>query len=396
MLARIKNIVDSSKVNIDSTSGTLFCSNYKMIDKECLLFLEENNCFEEPLYLDDYSDGQEIELELSLQHLATVGFYYSFNFFLSKNKSQLTSKFFYIHDLKCFDSDNNINLTKYRSIICLIDSMKYIAKHSYIDAGVDKSIIVKEDKSIFIHFEYSSTIFTTLDENVVSKINEISKLFKDSTCEKKLLYINELINFLFNITESQRFDFLLSHFFEFYEKGESAYQYYLRDFSYTRLKIELDSKALEYTQKIQSVINESQTKLIAIPTVFVLAFVTFDYTDLLSIKNIATIASLFIFAILIQLFLDNQRSTLNFIHEDIDSYKNTFTNKVETISTRFSMVQEEEKKQRDRFCVVEVILWLIPITLLCLWLFCLGFGYLFYSSIAISIIFFIYKIFIQQ
>jgi len=128
---------------------------------------------------------------------------------------------------------------------------------------------------------------------------------KERTLKKKMIFINELIESLNSREENSRFKYFLSHITEFYDKCNNAYQFYLRDFSYNKLKIELDSKALEYTQKIQSVINDSQTKLIAIPTAFVLVFAAFDFTDLLAIKNIATILSLFIFALLIQFFLNN-------------------------------------------------------------------------------------------
>lgn len=163
------------------------------------------------------------------------------------------------------------------------------------------------------------------------------------------------------------------------------------------MKIELDSKALEFAQKIQSVINESQTKLIAIPTVFVLAFVSFDYSDLLSNKNIFTIISLFIFAILIQLFLNNQFSTLRFINENVISYKDTFKrNDIDKISSKFSLVDKEREKQEKRLILIEAILWLIPVGLLCTWLFGIGYNLLAYMSIAIVLIIFLIKLFVLK
>ena len=146
---------------------------------------------------------------------------------------------------------------------------------------------------------------------------------------------------------------------------------------------------------LQSVINESQTKLIAIPTVFVLAFISFDYSDLLSTKNVFTIISLFIFAILIQLFLNNQFSTLRFINENITSYKETFKrNDIDRISSKFSLVDKEREKQKKRLFLIDAILWLIPISLLCTWLFGVGYNLLVYISIVIILIVILIKLFI--
>jgi len=371
MLSRIVNIINRSERRIES--GTLFCNNYIVADKECLGYLAEHECFEQLIYIEDLNDGEPVNLELSLHKLALLDFYDSFESFFFKNKYYIEpQKEYYIYDIKCSNTTPNGLICKHVTVITLINAIKNIAKHSYIDADIENSIIFREDKTVFLPFEYDSQDILSMDSEI-DKLNATSNILKGVDSEKKFLFINELINFLEKIDESNRFKFLLSNFQEFYDKCNNAYQFYLRDFSYNKLKIELDSKALEYTQKIQSVINEAQTKLIAIPTVFVLAFTTFDYSELLTIKNIVTILSLFIFAVIIQLFLNNQQSTLNFIQDNINSYKSTFRyDNIAKITSRFSLVEFELKKQRNRLLIVEVILWLIPIVLFCLWLVLFG------------------------
>lgn len=398
MLSRIENIIRTSKSNFDVSSGVCFCLDYKVSDKECLVYLDEQGCFEQPIFVDDLSDNSNLNLELSLHSLIKVGFYYSFESFIVNNRYAFPDYDFYIYDIDSSQSTKNENLIKHKAIINLINSIKNIAKYSYFDAGVDNAIIFREDKSLFLSFEFETNTVLSIKESEVEIINNVSNIFFDSASEKKLLFFNELINFLTNENdESQRFIRLLLNISDFYEKSTNAYQYYLRDFSYNKLKLELDSKALEFAQKIQSVINESQTKLIAIPTVFVLAFVSFDYSDLLSNKNVFTIISLFIFAILIQLFLNNQFSTLRFINENITSYKETFKrNDIDRISSKFSLVDKEREKQKKRLVLIEAILWLIPISLLCTWLFGVGYNLLAYISIVIILIVFLIKLFILK
>lgn len=398
MLPRIENIIRTSKSNFDVSSGVCFCSDYKVSDKECLVYLDEQGCFEQPIFFEDLSDNSNLNLELSLHNLIKIGFYYSFESFIVNNRYVFPDSDFYIYDIDSYQSTKNENLIKHKAIINLINSIKHIAKYSYFDAGIDNAIIFREDKSLFLSFEFETNTVLSINESEVEIINNISNIFFDSVSERKLLFINELINFLTNENnESQRFVYLLLNISDFYGKSTNAYQYYLRDFSYNKLKLELDSKALEFAQKIQSVINESQTKLIAIPTVFVLAFVSFDYSDLLSNKNVFTIISLFIFAILIQLFLNNQFSTLRFINENITSYKETFKrNDIDRISSKFSLVDKEREKQKKRLVLIEAILWLIPVSLLCTWLFAVGYNLLAYISIVIILIVFLIKLFILK
>jgi len=371
MLFRIVTIINQSQKHFIK-DGTLFCTKYRVTDKECLEYLNNNSCFEEIIYLDEINDGDVIDLRLSIYELSRLGFYYSFDNFLSKNKYENPSNDYYIFDQNydSSSSETDASISKYVEMITLIKAIGNIARHIYDDIDVKNMIVFREDKSIFLTIEYSTKEIAQINDTDIDKINSVSQIFMGENNEKKLLYINELIDFLSPQKENKRFKYLITHFSDFFRKCNDAYQFYLRDFSYNKLKIELDSKALEYTQKIQSVINEAQTKLIAIPTVFVLACSTFDYTSsLLSTKNIATIISLFIFAIIIQLFLNNQKSSLRFMNENIMSYKQTFKdNDIEKISSKFDLVEGELKKQQIRLSIVEVILWSIPILLLILWI----------------------------
>jgi len=373
MLWKIVDIISTSDSRIQE--GTLFCDNYIVTDNAIIEYLESINAFEN--IPTKKQVGDKINLELSLAHLNTIGYFEDCETFIIKNRYSLQLDLYYIDEIKCYSSESNDFFTKYNLIINLINSIKKVAKHTYTDLNIDNSIIFREDKSIFLHFLFDASDIELIKTSESDSINSIIRVFNEDNTEKQLLFINELIDFLNPKDENSRFKFLLSQFGTLYDKCNNAYQFYLRDYSYNKLKIELDSKALDYTQRIQSVINDSQTKLIAIPTAFVLVFVAFDFNDLFAVKNIASILSLFIFAILIQLFLNNQKSTLSFIWENILSYKETFSsNSIETISSKFTLVEKELKKQKNRLRMVEFLLWSIPIVLTSLWLFLINYSVL--------------------
>ncbi len=364
MFNKIVDLILKSEYRIDG--NTIFISNYKIIDVELIDFLEENNILESPIL--NKSKGTMTNLELSLTYLNSLGFFSIKEEFLLKFKYEESSDDFYILDLNIYKSSRSEFLTNYRSITKLIAAIRSCSKHIFSELGIDNCILYSESKSLIFPLIYDAFTLDKLRADLVSLINEFTSVLAGNNSEKKLIFLNELHDFLLTIEEEKRFGYLISNFETYFENCNNSFQYYLRDFSFNKLKLELDGKALEYTQKIQGVINDSQTKLVAIPTAFVLVFSSFEFSDLFSIKNIVSILSLFIFAVILQLFLNNQFSILNFLSENIDSYKKTFkeTN-IEIISSKFNLLEVELKKQRYRFLIVQWILWLLPIGLLILW-----------------------------
>ncbi len=382
MLKKIVELINNSNSSIKD--GTIFCKDHIILEKDCIEFLVTENILENDLYSTEIET--KIDLELNLKRLNAVGYYDKCEDFIIKNKYSEPEILYYINELNFFSTESCDFSNNYKCILELISAITKVSKHSYDDSGIHKSIVFREDKSSFIPFIYNLPTVLNINDKELEKINSFSECLKEENSKKTVLFINELIDFLSGKIEENKFEYLISHFTEFYEKCNNAYQYYLSNFSYNKLKIELDSKALEFTQKIQTVINDSQTKLIAIPTAFIFVFAAFDYKNLMALKNIATIIGLFIFSILIQLFLNNQKSTLNFIWENIRSYKSSFNeNNIDKISSKFSLVEKEFDKQKTRLKIVETILWTIPVVLFCMWIFLIEFELL-YKILGIAII----------
>jgi len=347
--------------------GTLFCNKYKISDNECIEFLKSKRVLENSI--DSNNVDEVIDLELNLARLNSIGFYESCEIFLIKNRYELPQHEFYINELNCFTGDASEFIQQYSNVICLISSLVNISKHQYIEVDIKNLIIVRENRSTFLPLIFDEKIVQSINLSIIEKLNTIIQVFSENDTEKKILFVNELIDFLNVKNDNERFSHLITNFSDFYDICHNAYQFYLSNFSYNKLKIELDSKALEYTQKIQSVINDSQTKLITIPTAFVLVFAAFNFDNLLDVINFATLISLFVFALLIQIFLNNQKTSLNFIEENIVSYKKSFINNdIEKISTRFLLVDRELKIQKNRLILIQIILWCVPFILFLLWI----------------------------
>lgn len=278
------------------------------------------------------------------------------------NYYEFPQKEVYIYELNDYLNNARQFKDKYSLVIDLIDELQKIAKYSYKEEEILNAIIVREDKSLFLYLKYSAEDIDSIDDNELTLISSFIDILKsDTTTDKRNIYLNQLIEFLSDKEELIRFSFLIQNFKDYIKVSSSTYNYYQRNFSYNKLKVELDAKALEFYQKLQGVINNSQTKLIAIPTALVFALSTLDYIDINSLKNYLIVVGLILFCMFIQIFINNQKSAINFIEENITYYKNTHANNKSELEKSFSKVDTERKKQIKRLRQIQILLWLVPV-----------------------------------
>lgn len=347
-------------------------------DINCIqdLIVEIHKISGELTFFESLNSGDTIDISLSSYKLFEQGYYNTFNDFLIHNLIDIPDEFY----IREFDFQHKttteipIPIKKYFLIVELIKSIEQLSNYSMNEAGIETLYIVRKKSSLLVlPIEY---LVEDIDDNEISQevVLDISQTFMGNNNEKKILYINELTLFLENTDANLRFRFLIKNLNLFYSKCLNSFEYYLRNFTYNKFKIELDSSVLNYTQKIRTVINEAQNKLIAIPAAFVLACATIDFSNVLTIKNLIALCSLFIFSLLIEIFIRNQLSSLDMIETDIGGYKNTFNSRINLnseVTLSFNKIDAELKIQRNRIQIIRFITWAIPIflTILCLILF---------------------------
>ena len=365
MLAEFVKIVENSSVRIEN--GTLFCNNWIVTNKELLQYLYDHGCIENNIFPDDVNVGENINLELTIAKLCDIGFYDSYETFVAKNKYELHTATYYIYKNDSHSQFDN----KYSALHTFIESINSIAKHSFNDINVLNAVVSNEKHSVVICFDYNYEDVFSINEGRFGALSNISStLLNEDNKEKKNLFVNEIIDFVHS-KRATKLSRILERIEELQKNCEDAYAFYISGFSSNKLKFEINTKAIEYTSKIQTVINEAQTKLIAIPSAFVLAALAMDIDNnrlLLNTKNIVTVLSLFIFAILIQLFLSNQKSILKMIKADVDDFKKDFdSTNIDLLSEKFKYVNKALETQQNRLCAISWILWMIP-SLCCLFL----------------------------
>ena len=205
---------------------------------------------------------------------------------------------------------------------------------NYFDTALFASILLKladhsipkgRPKAIFLHGEkleldlrYKSKDINRLrglrdfiDEFVDSEIHNIQKI-----TIIKLVLLEMLKN---NDGDSLTLPCLLERFSEFTERVNANYQLYVSEFSFDKIKSQVEKEKFDFTLKLNGVFSDMQSQLLAVPIGLVLVGSQMKMTDGFSATNITLWLSVIIFGFFMSLLMRNQRSTLKAIKIEIDS-----------------------------------------------------------------------------
>lgn len=360
MIDKIIEILNKNKSSIKIEGDIIFCI-YTIDDIEFLTKLS-NKGFIANSFIENYKINEDIVLEFLISKIRSQGFYMSKDSFLEWNRYDYPKKRVYIYKTNEFLTNNTFFGKRYAAIIDLKDILCQNAKFSYKEDELLNLLIVREDKSLLLYLKYLPEDLDLIDDKSLNNITNFIEILEENIApDRKNIYINELIDYLLPIEEKDRFSYLIKNFDEFIHRASASYNYYLRNFSYYKLKIELDTKALDFYQKIQGVVNDSQTKLIAIPAAIVLASTSLEYGKANSIKNYLILIQVIMFCVFIQIFINNQKSALKFIEKNITQYKQSFSDNKQILENSFIEVDKEKNKQKYRLLTLQILLWSSPI-----------------------------------
>ena len=360
MVDKIVEILNKNKSSIKIEGDIISCI-YTIGDIILLTELSDKGLLANS-FIENYKINEDIVLDFLISKIRSQGFYMSKDSFLEWNRYDYPKKRVYIYKTNEFLINNTFLGKRYAAIIDLKDILCQNAKFSHKEDEILNLLIIREDKSLLLYLKYLPEDLDLIEDKSLNNItNFIEILGENIAPDRKNIYINELIDYLLPIEEKDRFSYLIKNFDEFIHRASASYNYYLRNFSYNKLKIELDTKALDFYQKIQGVVNDSQTKLIAIPTAIVFASTTLDYENINSMKNYLILVGMIMFCAFIEIFINNQKSALKFIEKNITQYKQSFSDNKQILENSFIEVDKEKNNQRYRLLTIQILLWLSPI-----------------------------------
>ena len=354
----------------------------------------ENIDFINKLYNDDYIEtlkiidgkiinidslhnllNQVILIEFVTADIKKIGFYLSLNEFILDNRFAIPVEF-YISQIDFLNSSSpaNKSIEKYKTLTMLIQRL--ISKAKFIAEENIKILCLVQDNS-FVEIAIENIVYEDyFDSESIPLMNQYIDDI-DSYKEKRTIYLKELIDFLSNKIRAERFNELILYFSEFYERCDTSFEYYLSNFSFNKIKLELDNSVLEYSKNIRSIINDSQSKLIAVPAAFAIGASQVNYSDPFSIKNILVIFSSILFSYIISIFIQNQKNALEIIADNLGNYKSNYKrskstefeeekdleNLSELINNSYKKTEHELDQQNIRLNILQYCNWGISIAL---------------------------------
>ncbi|BBE51195.1 hypothetical protein OYT1_ch1650 [Ferriphaselus amnicola] len=248
---------------------------------------------------------------------------------------------FYLKDIDYqYSGDRNSApqiVRQYIAAIQLFSSLEKSADHIGGIAG-DKSLVFLQKTKV----EISSKYFDK-DLRDISHLSEFESEYinSDTHQEQKRTIIKTALFELFQGTGKIAFSDVLARFDEIFDKVQSSYQLYVAEFSFQKVKAEVEKEKLDAMIKLNKVFSDVQSQLLAVPVALVLVGGQMEDKASWTGKNILIWLGALIFAILMDLLIRNQLHTLNAVKQEIDQQRQQITSKYSAVANRFSGIYKD-------------------------------------------------------
>lgn len=149
---------------------------------------------------------------------------------------------------------------------------------------------------------------------------------------------------------------VLMRFTELIEHVERSYQLYVSEFSFHKVKADVEKEKLELTVKLNKVFSDIQNQLLAVPAALVLVGGQMEATHIWSIKNLLVWSGAFVFAVLMNLLIRNQRHSLNAVKVEIDQQWELIEGRHRQVAQQF---KDSYTQLDDRYDHQRRLLWTV-------------------------------------
>lgn len=318
------NAVENRSVEARLVSGRLpldldFSAFVNALETQALLVAEN---------IDDRS------LEFRLPHTANNAFYLSVDELLATSERRINPpERFYVAELSYLyekQTDLPTVLKSHINAALLFRLLHSVADHCNAS---DNTLVFWEKGKIVLTSDYSADEL----KNTI-QIADLKTDFFESTIHSKQKHTIIRMALLeeFSGKANVRLGDLIKRYKEFFERITSSYQLYVAEFSFEKIKAEIEKEKLEFTTKLNKVFSDIQNQLLAIPIAVVLVGGQMEYLCAWTLKNSLIWAGSFFFSILMNLLIRNQRNTLSAIHHEIDQQWQQIRGKHSSVADRFS------------------------------------------------------------
>lgn len=219
---------------------------------------------------------------------------------------------YFIDEYKLFTvEDDDFTFNNYQNIAKVYQLLESVA----ISSSGTVNLVVYERALPLTYQLKKSDLEHDFDTEVLVRF-----LDKDLHHEAKVsLVCKALVSFLSSTGENLRFGYLISHFNAFSMDLSLSYQNYVDNYTFDKVRKEYQEKHTLYVERINDVFDGAVAKLLTMPAGVWFAITqiqTYQVGDLVFIKNIAVLISVFILASFLVLNLLGQFGVLGVLSKE--------------------------------------------------------------------------------
>lgn len=227
--------------------------------------------------------------------------------------------------------------------------------------GAAKTLVFLHKSKVEITPQYGKGDLYELDD---LQSFEVDFVGSDTHQEQKQTIIKMVLMELFAGRSKLPFSELLARFSDFTEKVRASYELYVAEFSFQKIKEEVEREKLDAMVKLNKVFSDIQGQLLAVPVALVLVGGQMENSGNWTSKNVLIWLAALIFAALMDLLIRNQRHTLKAVKQEIDQQREQIATKYQNIAPRFDRIyQEIEERHTHQQWLIRVVDTLVAISL---------------------------------
>lgn len=293
------------------------------------------------------------------------GFFTSMDDLLASPARRINApKKFYLADSDTYCDGNfseaSSQCQQYSSATKLYELLSKIADH-HGGVGDTKTLIFLSKMKFEITPQYTAAELKDLNGLEDFDAQFIST---DTHLEQKRTILKMSLAELFSGRNKFPFSELLTNFSKFIDKVQASYELYVAEFSFQKVKAEVEKEKLDAMVKLNKVFSDIQNQLLAVPAALILIGGQMENKGEWISKNVLIWLGALVFAILMDLLIRNQTHTLSAVKQEVDQQRLQIETKYQSVASRFQEVyQEINERHAHQKCMIKLVDALVAICL---------------------------------
>lgn len=369
--SHLLTIYRACKFDMDGKSATLTVSD-KIFQALQIAFDLDNlddsglSCACDP---DKIKVGATIRLFVSDPKIGLGYLAKNFNALISMRRAAfIEPRNYFLIEEKFYRDDPNppSSILRYRKVLELIKILEKCS--AYLDKDREELVFINGGKYA-VPIKYTAGELANVDVPAIEKLLKNFEVKDDSHIEQKIAILTETLLALMNgASPGWRFKNLLIESVELQDKFADGYKLYLANFSYEKVRNDLQAWKVDYTGKLHKAFADIQNQLLSMPVATVIVATQLKQVAKEGganfLNNVAVLIGCWIFSALFLLLCFNQFTTLKVFESEIERQRKKMAEEYEVVLAMkdFKEVFDSLKMRvNTQQCILKVVLGVLVI-----------------------------------